>query len=146
VSWRDKPCKLWGGKLGSHGYGITRFNGESVTAHRLAFFLDYGHWPTPLCCHRCDVRACVEPAHLFEGTRTDNNRDMCAKGRHWSATQECKTKGERHPMAKLSKQNVLDIRANAALCRVSQAALARRFWVSPTTVCSILKGKTWKQI
>lgn len=144
MSWRDKPCKPWPGAMGNHGYGMARHEGQPVLAHRLSFFEAHGRWPEPCCLHRCDNRPCTEPSHLFEGTKTDNNRDMTAKGRHWSATQEAKNKGARHAMAKLSEQDVMDIRANFALCRVTQKELASRFGVSPTAVCRILKGRTWR--
>lgn len=36
-------------------------------------------------CHRCDIRACVRPSHLFEGTRLQNVQDMDGKGRRWFA-------------------------------------------------------------
>src|SRR5258708_37208051 len=65
------------------GYG--RF--EGTRAHRYSWTLHTGkRVPKGLCvCHSCDVRACVNPKHLFLGTRADNNRDMVRKGR------------ERHP-------------------------------------------------
>jgi hypothetical protein len=73
-------CWLWTGTLSSEGYG--KFGHEY--AHRIALQLSTGRLleKGEHACHRCDVRSCVNPAHLFAGTATDNNRDMIAKGRH----------------------------------------------------------------
>jgi len=51
-------------------------------AHVVAFLLSDGrleHGQQVL--HRCDVKLCVRPGHLFAGTQADNVRDMIAKGR-----------------------------------------------------------------
>lgn len=76
-------CWLWTGLVGNHGYGKFSYGGKSqeVLAHRFSFFLANGWWPRPCCCHKCDVRLCVNPEHLFEGTIRDNNKDMDSKGR-----------------------------------------------------------------
>lgn len=54
-----------------------------VRAHRYAFRLARGRDPLPGLdlCHRCDNRACCNPAHLWEGTRRDNMQDASRKGR-----------------------------------------------------------------
>jgi len=76
-------CWLWQACTYHHGYGkfaLTRCN--PVYAHRLAYELTYGAIPDGLCIlHRCDVRACCNPNHLFLGTQLDNIADMNAKGR-----------------------------------------------------------------
>jgi DNA-binding transcriptional regulator YiaG len=85
-------------------------------------------------CHRCDVRACVNPAHLFVGTAAENMRDMGEKGRR--ATRQ------KHGRAKLTSADVNAIRE--ALGTTSHASIARTFGVSRGRVSDIASGKTWK--
>lgn len=76
-------CLLWTGSVKDNGYGQTCWHRRTVTAHRVAWQMIHGPIPDGLCVmHTCDVRACVNPAHLRLGTFGDNNRDTVAKGRH----------------------------------------------------------------
>tara|TARA_R110000868_G_scaffold45878_2_gene151968 strand:- start:330 stop:872 length:543 start_codon:yes stop_codon:yes gene_type:complete len=83
-------CWLWSGSLNKNGYGLFRPTYKTrVLAHRFSYLLVRGPFSLSTCVlHTCDVRNCVNPTHLFLGTRADNIKDMVAKGRH--------TKGETH--------------------------------------------------
>lgn len=76
-------CWLWQASLGSTGYGQFNTGRSMAKAHRIAWELgNKGLIPADLMvCHHCDTPACVNPAHLFLGTQTDNMRDCFAKGR-----------------------------------------------------------------
>lgn len=77
-------CWLWQGPLLASGYGAigTGTGSEIQSTHRVSYELTYGPISAGLfVLHRCDVRACVNPAHLFLGTAQDNVSDMIAKGR-----------------------------------------------------------------
>lgn len=79
-----KRCWLWEGAVGGHGYGtVRRPDGTYRSAHRHALELDLGVTiPSNLdVCHRCDVKTCCRPSHLFVGTRADNMQDAKRKGR-----------------------------------------------------------------
>lgn len=87
--WRSvrigKPdeCWCWAGDQNSNRYGRFRIANHRVAAHRAAFVLSGRELPTTLLiCHRCDVRLCCNPAHLFAGTAADNIHDMVNKQRH----------------------------------------------------------------
>ena len=77
-------CWYWIGSIGNSGYGKTRFDhSNDFSAHRISYLAFRGVIPEGMCVlHRCDVRLCVNPSHLFLGTKKDNSRDMVAKGRH----------------------------------------------------------------
>ena len=52
-------------------------------AHRVAWEARNGPIPEGMkICHRCDVRHCIEPDHLFIGTQRENIHDAMRKKRH----------------------------------------------------------------
>lgn len=74
-------CWEWQGARTLQGYGKFKSFGESL-AHRVSFILNFGPLPEQACVlHRCDNPPCVNPAHIFLGTRDINNKDRASKGR-----------------------------------------------------------------
>ena len=132
-------CWLWTAHINGDGYGQMYFRGQLRAAHRASWILFRGKIPAgKIVCHRCDVRACVNPEHLFLGTHGENAADKKRKDRS--------TFGTKSPCCKLNAEAVLKIRTLLAEDRYYMTEIARMFGVSCTTVSAIKRGKRWRHI
>lgn len=118
-------CWLWKGAVGSHGYGTVfiqkRPNIVNELAHRVSWKLNVSEIPTGMqILHKCDVRRCVNPDHLFLGTQKDN-------------IQDCKRKGRLVVPRKLTFEQHDQIRSRLS-CGESVAILAKEFNVTPRAI------------
>lgn len=141
--WSEYPCLLWERGKTPFGYGKFGHDNKLYDAHREAYKISIGPIPSGhLVCHHCDTPACFRPIHLFTGTIADNNRDMYQKGRGGKMTP---TRGEAHGGAKLTTENVREIRRMCSV-GVSDASLAKLFNVTPGCIWHITKGVAWKHV
>ena len=80
-------CWLWD-RPGENGYGLVKIEGVAQSAHRASYEAFIGPIPDGLnVCHKCDVRACIRPDHLWAGTQSENIKDAIEKGRWVQAAQ-----------------------------------------------------------
>ena len=143
------PCWLWTAACYPNGYGQVGENERMLLSHRVSYELHFGPIPEGLqVLHRCDVRNCVNPEHLFVGTQVENMRDMHDKGRHSTVdrTGPDVPRGEKCGWAKLTDEQVREIRRAYAAREALQHELAARFGVAQTLVSQIVRGKVWKHL
>lgn len=137
-------CWEWQASLKPNGYGQFNLHNKIVYAHRFSWEITINKSPDGfVVCHSCDNRLCVNPGHLFIGSHADNVQDKVRKGRLPSVDKTAHY-GEQHGCHKLTSEQVLYIRAKAAIGDVSQVSVAREMGVSPTTISRIVIGKRWK--
>lgn len=144
---KSAECWTWRGTLAAYGYGRTTWMGRQTGTHRVSWEIHHGAIPDGLSVlHRCDNPPCVNPAHLFLGTQTDNMRDMTSKSRHaHQAHPETYPKGVRHWKARLTEEMVLSIRRRHARGETF-ADIAREVGISRATVSQAGRGQTWAHI
>jgi hypothetical protein len=133
--WTASKCKI-------NGYGRVTYRGiRGTNAQRAAYELAYGVEIPPgmLACHRCDVRLCCRPDHLFVGSKGDNNRDRARKGR------SRKQRGMDSFNAKLSDDDVRNIRGLVA-AGATQASVARRYGIRSGHCSAIVNRRLWTHV
>ncbi len=77
----DDVCWPWMGRLDAHEYGVFDAGGARLRAHRYAHIVTVGRvvGADVMVCHRCNNRACCNPAHLYEGDAQSNALDLRAR-------------------------------------------------------------------
>lgn len=164
-------CWVWLGGP-AIGYGQFHVDGRAELAHRFSYVIHYGPIPNDLfILHTCpsgDNPRCVNPAHLRAGTPADNMRDRGERGRSPIGDKngtrlhperlargerngmrlhpEKAPRGEHHGNAKLSEQDVLQIRYLNESGQGSYVALALRFGISKASVADIVTRRTWQHV
>lgn len=142
----NNECMLWIGYIHPSGYGHLRYNGNLHRAHRFSYEYFIGKIePDMFVCHSCDVRACVNPGHLFMGTVQDNNKDCYLKGRQRAFPGAKVNKGDDHGMSKLTVEKVIDIK-NRLKNGESVSVLAKLFNVTYGAISHIRIERTWKHV
>jgi hypothetical protein len=137
----DDPAACWGwsAALFESGYPAIADEPPSramLLGHRVSHVLHIGPIPDGLCVlHRCDVRSCTNPEHLFLGTKADNSDDKIAKGRQ--------PRGETHHWAKLTQAQAELIRVIRSAYGTSMQDIAELFGVSRALVSLVLANKIW---
>lgn len=142
----ESGCWLWLGAEKGNGYGNVRRGSENLTASRMSYIKVHGEIPGGMdVCHKCDTRLCINPDHLFLGTRTDNMRDASRKGRTSRGERHgLLLRGDKGPSAKLSWREVRNIRIAVDL-GVSHERIATVKKIHVTSVKNIVNHKTWKE-
>lgn len=133
-------CWPWIGWRDPKGYGRFHKWKTPILANRVMFAIHNGFaregW---MVCHSCDNSGCVNPAHLFEGTVLDNNKDCLKKQRNVS--------GERHNFAKLTEAQVIGMRRNWSINpRSTWAEIAIEYGISAKMAKFIILRRNWRRV
>lgn len=149
-------CWLWTGAMSQNGYGRLNINKRARVATRISWVIHNGPIPEGLnVLHDCpngDNPSCVNPAHLWTGTHTENMADMANKGqcesgdRHWARRHpEKHAVGVATGAAKLKDSNVLEIRERHKSGE-SFSSIGRAFGVKHSAISDIVNGRRWRHV
>ncbi len=136
VKLPESGCWLWIGSLTNNGYGRMTFGAKTeFLAHRVSYEQKYGKIPDgKFALHKCDVKSCVNPDHIFIGTQQENMTDKVKKNRQ--------AKGESHGMSKLTKEQATEAKFSGA----KTSELAKKFNCSAVIIRQIRSGLYWRHL
>lgn len=145
----DSGCIEWIGSVSGSvlKYGRFCIGKLEFKSHRVSWVINFGEIPEGmLVCHHCDNPICVNPDHLFIGDHFDNQRDCQKKFRRkFNTNPRPSTQGEKHVRAKITTQDVLEIRELRSN-GYTYKDLAKKFNLGKTTISHITKKRNWKHV
>lgn len=132
-------CWNWNKTKTIQGYGRIKVNKKLYLPHRLSYEEFIGPIGDLCVLHKCDNPSCINPEHLFLGTKKDNVQDMFNKGR------ENPRKGIYNGNSKLKPHHILKIRS---LFKegTNKPILRQLFGLTDQHLNAILTYKIWKEI
>lgn len=136
---KSPGCWEWIAAKQHSGYGKFYCKKRLRLAHRVAYEMVH-HVTLPRSAavlHKCDVRSCVRPNHLFLGTQKMNMADASQKGR---------LRFRRATGRKLWASSVRVLREMDAKKRFSLKELSSRLRMSPSSVSGLLTGRFWSWV
>lgn len=138
----NSDCWRWTGADRGTGYGSLKVGGRVIDAHRVAWLIanDPGGIPPGHdICHRCDTPGCVNPAHLFLGTRAENMQDAIRKRRIVMPV------GEANHRSVLTSVRVAEARLRFAAGE-TVGSIADDFGMPRKGVAKAISGATWAHL
>lgn len=132
-------CWIWQGKKNRDGYGEIMIDGKRQTVHRVSF-VHFNNRPIEIgkcICHVCDVRLCINPMHLFEGSNRENTLDRTIKGRS--------AKGQQNAAAKHTIEDIKIIR-KLYVDGLKLREISEQFKTPISTIKKIVYRMIWKHI
>ena len=142
---KDTGCWHWMKHVANTGYGqiYDAMTGKLFSTHRIAMVIYSGFVESDdrlkLVCHKCPIRNCFNPDHLYVGTASDNMYDKSAAG------NSKYNRGERSGRTHLTEKDVVEIRRLFAKGDL-QKDLAIQFGVADRTICAIVRRTSWKHL
>lgn len=134
----DNGCMLFKGAINSSGYGSIRLGDKILSAHRLAYEYFIGPIPEDLhVLHRCNTRACINPAHLYAGTHQQNMADK-------SAARSVDVRGINNPRASMSEDDVRELRELSKT--KGDRELSIKYGLHIKTISKIRRRKLWPHV
>ena len=128
----DSDCWFWAGHITQHGYGHVHIyqSSEASYVHRISLERKLGREIDSDChaLHSCfQTPNCVNPDHLREGSRSENQIDRIKDGTS---------------NAKITAEQVIAIRSD----KRKQKEIAKQHGISDKTVSAIKSRKIWKHL
>jgi hypothetical protein len=140
----ENGCWVWQGAKSHNGYGKISFEGKARFAHRVSWQLENGRAVREnyFICHRCDNPPCVNPDHLFEGTREENMMDSARKRRHRLHRNPELNCGLNHPRSKVTPEMAKEM-IKLYSDGFTQDQIAKKLNIAQTRVSVVVRGVHW---
>ncbi len=140
VQFKENGCWEWIASKSNTGYGRFRLNGKLHLPHRLVYQWVNGPIPNSLLvCHKCDNPSCVNPSHLFKGTKSQNMLDASRKNRIFRGGRPEKRIGNTNGQTKIKDCEIKQVK-DLYEYGFTGTEIAKMFEISHSQIYKILKG------